>query len=351
MAAWIDSLSLVIASLMPLFLNAGEHPKLAVWLRQEASAERRRASALLRLPPDADIDQIRSSYRALARHCHPDKQKSQRNAVIGNLSNTYADKEDGDSATESAASTASTGADQISWHQLQQAYEILSQPATGFPGQSGETRTTTGSQRNAAHDLRLMLRMVAEEDGAVDMCEADTDQAVMNFSSKDVGQRSQAKRQKATASGVIMQHQPPPPPPRQQQQQQQQHAENSAAKKDQGTVLTSKDEGNLHGEGTEGWSEQSLFKARLAAVLLEYHEGGIPLANLPKKYRQVWGVDLPPAQAFRRRKMVQVLRSMPDVVRVQQTHANHTILHCVKTREDLKLAIEDDTRSRNAESD
>ena len=36
--------------------------------------------------------------------------------------------------------------------------------------------------------------------------------------------------------------------------------------------------------GGEGWSEESLFKARLAAVLLEYHDCGMPLANLPKKY-------------------------------------------------------------------
>lgn len=45
-----------------------------------------------------------------------------------------------------------------------------------------------------------------------------------------------------------------------------------------------------------------------------------------------------------------VLRGMPDVVRVEQTHANHTILHCVKTRDDLRLAIKDDARSRNGES-
>jgi hypothetical protein len=59
---------------------------------------------------------------------------------------------------------------------------------------------------------------------------------------------------------------------------------------------------------------------------------------------------LPPAQTFRKRKMVQVLRTMPDVVRVEQTHANHMMLHCVKTRDDLKLAIEDDVAARQSEA-
>eukprot|EP01044_Picomonas_judraskeda_P002667 COSAG03_NODE_198_length_10790_cov_17.850996_5_plen_330_part_00 len=309
--------------------HAGEHPKLAVWLRQEASAERRRASELLGLTPDADLEQVRSAYRAKARHCHPDKQNSQRNAAVGRLPHARADQAGGNDGT--TTSGADIEADQISWHQLQQAYEILSQQAsTGLHSRrdvpANEIRAATGSQRNAAHDLRLMLRMVADGgDGADD--EDGATASLVTFNSEDVGQHSQAKRHRGGESGkncVSEQQQ-------QQQQRQGDEGDHDAARE------------------SEGWSEQSLFKARLAAVLLEYHDVGIPLANLPKKYRQVWGVELPPAQAFRRRKMVQVLRNMPDIVRVEQTHTNHTILHCVKTRDDLKLAI-DDARSRNAES-
>ena len=248
----------------------GGHPALAAWLRREASAERQQAFAVLGLALDAGEEQMRTAYRSLARSCHPDKQ-TQRSAS--------------EPVPEGAAE-----ADQISWHQLQQAYEILAQP----PVADQVEARSAGTQRNAAHDLRLMLRMVADGD------EGDSGGAVENS--------APVKRPRSPSSDA--------------------YVNVPAAGED---------------EDDEGWSEESVFKARLAAVLLEYEAAGIPLANLPKKYRQVWGVNLPTARALGKRKMVQVLRSMPDVVTVEQSGVNHVILHAVKTRDDLKMLLEDGT--------
>lgn len=334
---------------------AGEHPKLAAWLRQEASAERRRASAILQLPPEAGMEQIRSTYRSMARRYHPDKLHSQQRTASAQLPTVSA--EDGGSGDLKAVATSSkdTEADIIGWHQLQQAYEILSQPAIALTDRAncaeneyiGRARADLGLQRNVAHDLRLMLRMVADGDEAED--EGGTE--ALSNDSADVERRTQAKRHLAAADVAdrIDHH----------HQQQQNRPTKQRKTRDLGadisprtdTEVAPRTESGLGTEDDEGCSVQSLFKARLAAVLLEYHNSGIPLANLPKKYRQIWGVEMPRAQVFRKRKMVQVLRNMPDVVRVEQTHANHTILHCVKTRDDLKLAIEDSAKSLHVKCD
>ena len=68
------------------------------------------------------------------------------------------------------------------------------------------------------------------------------------------------------------------------------------------------------------------LKAEIVALVLE-HPGGMPLSNLPKRYRQVWRRDLPPPRQFRCKKLVQLLRRrMADSVVVEQESTNHTVL-------------------------
>ena len=72
--------------------------------------------------------------------------------------------------------------------------------------------------------------------------------------------------------------------------------------------------------------ELALFKARLVAVVLEFPQG-FPVSTLRRRYRQVWGAELPPPAAFGCRRLLQMLeRVAGDVARVERRDSGEVAL-------------------------
>jgi hypothetical protein len=84
-----------------------------------------------------------------------------------------------------------------------------------------------------------------------------------------------------------------------------------------------------------------LFAWRLTSLLHnEFVDTGLSLSQLPRQFQKVWGCGLPnPRDHGCGRKMIHLLRKLPQAVRVVNTSNTHTMLHAPSAGGAVALSV------------